>query len=197
VARCSTSRSPSRTRPATPPPTATTDRAADDCRHRPSSRSRSRRPSPPSPAQPPPRRSRRLAVRHRGTRRAEPRPRRLPRSPRPRPARTRPRDSTTDGATDRAADDADTDVAELEEPKAEEEKAPIRSLKEIKAEFAGDGGSVESTGATTETEDADDAEDSPGDDDAQDEPAGSSGSGEKHTPKTDAKIDDSTSLFDL
>ena len=43
----------------------------------------------------------------------------------------------------------------------------------------------------------DDAGDTQETDDAEDEPARSSGSGEKHTPKTDAKIDDSTSLFDL
>ena len=42
--------------------------------------------------------------------------------------------------------------------------------------------------------DADAAEDT---DDEADEPAKPSGSGEKHTPKTDAKIDDSSSLFDL
>ncbi len=117
-------------------------------------------------------------------------------------------DATTDGDTDRAADDADTDV-EPEQPKAEEEQPPIRSIKEIKAEFADEGDAAEKTPATTETgqpdatdaaadSDADAAEDTrDADDDAEDEPARPSGSGEKHTPKTDAKIDDSSSLFDL
>jgi len=112
-------------------------------------------------------------------------------------------DSTTDGDTDRAADHADTDV---EQPNAEEEHPPIRSIKEIKAEFASEGDEAEKTpaartgqpeGTDAADSEADDAEDTQDADDAKDEPAKPSGSGEKHTPRTDAKIDDSSSLFDL
>jgi len=112
-------------------------------------------------------------------------------------------DSTTDGDTDRAADHADTDV---EQPNAEEEHPPIRSIKEIKAEFASEGDEAEKTpaartgqpeGTDAADSEADDAEDTQDADDAKDEPAKPSGSGEKHTPRTDARIDDSSSLFDL
>ncbi|MEP6817054.1 MAG: heterodisulfide reductase-related iron-sulfur binding cluster, partial [Marmoricola sp.] len=113
-------------------------------------------------------------------------------------------DSTTDGDTDRAEDAVDTGADRTEsakdEPRDEAEGKPeIRSLRDIKAQYAGNETPSEAPGEVS-------AEDSPAktepeaEDDSADEantapkPAAS---GDAHTPRTDAKIDESSSLFDL
>src|SRR4029077_6689548 len=88
------------------------------------------------------------------------------------------------------AGDRNTDLErEREQPKAADEQPPIRSIKEIKAEFAGDGDAAGKTPATAETDkpdateaaadsDADAADDAQDTDDEADEPVKPSGSGE-------------------
>jgi len=137
-------------------------------------------------------------------------------------------DSTTDGDTDRTKDAADSSTGDAD-PAGRE--PAIRSLKDIKAQYAdgeppsgdtdagdtedtsadaksGDGARPEASRATADPEpEAESTQAGAGESAATEADAGEQGkddevqkpavTGDAHTPKTDAKIDESTSLFDL